>query len=154
VIKRGIRLDTVGEQLVHEAIVEIEAFRVRRPVAVWKHPRPGDREAIGLGAEILDEADILFIEVIMIVGAIGVGAVLDLAGRVAEGVPDRHPAAILMNGAFDLVGRCRRAPDEAAREAGGRAPVGFRADRTVLRQRGRCHQAKAGKPRELCKVAP
>src|ERR1700743_40095 len=100
-IERGIGLYAVGEQLVNKAVVEVEALRVRRAVAVRKHARPGNGKTIGLGAEILDEADVFLVAVIMIIGAIGVVVVADLARRMAENVPDRRAVTVLVDGAFD-----------------------------------------------------
>jgi hypothetical protein len=50
------------------------------------------------------------------------GSVLDVTGSVAETVPDGLALAILIPGAFDLVGRRRSAPEEALGEPdrGGR----------------------------------
>src|SRR6516164_3649807 len=115
-IKRGVGLDAVGEKLVDQTVVEIEAFRIGRPVALRKYTRPGDREAISLHAQFLDQADVVLVEMIVIVGTIGVGLVADLARRVAEDVPDRGTAAVLVDGPFDLIGRGRGAPDEPVRK--------------------------------------
>ena len=80
-IERRERLDAVGQQFVDQPVVEVEAFRVGRAVAVGEHPWPGDREAIGLDAELLDQRNVFLVAMIVIVGAVAVGAVLDLAGR-------------------------------------------------------------------------
>ena len=100
VIKRGIGLDAVGEQFIEQAVVEIESLGIRLACSFRKHPRPGDGETIRLDAEVFDEADVFLVAVVMLVGAIAVAAVLDLAGRVGKCVPDRTAAAILIDGAF------------------------------------------------------
>ena len=86
------------------------------PGAFRKHPRPGDGEAIGLDAEILDQADVFLVAMIMFVGAVAIAAVADLARRVGERVPDRRAAAVFVDRALDLVGRCGGAPDKILRE--------------------------------------
>ena len=42
VVERGEGLDAVGQQLVHEAVVEIEALGVGRAASTGEHPRPCD----------------------------------------------------------------------------------------------------------------
>ena len=116
-IERQPRLDAVLEELVDQAVVEVEPLRVRLAVAVRKQPRPGHREAIGLAAELPDERDVLLVAVIVLVGAVAGAAVLDLAGDADELVPDRDPSTVLIDRALDLIGRGRRAPDEARRKA-------------------------------------
>src|SRR6185437_3435814 len=147
-IERGIGLDAVCEELIDQAVVEVEALRVRCAVAVRKHARPGNRKTISLGAEVLDEADVFLVAVIMIVGAIGVGVVADLAGRMAERIPDRGAAAVLVDGAFDLIGRGRRAPDEAGWKFRGLG----RCDGLAILRRGRRKQAETREPGELGEI--
>jgi hypothetical protein len=42
--------------------------------------------------------------VIVIVGAVRVAVILDLAGRVGERIPDRAAAAVFIDRALDLLG--------------------------------------------------
>ena len=42
-----------AQQLVDQAIVEVEALGVRRARSFRKHPRPCDRKPVGLDAEFL-----------------------------------------------------------------------------------------------------
>jgi hypothetical protein len=51
--------------------------------------------------------------VITVAGDIAIVAVLDLSGRVRKAIPDRFAASVFLPGAFDLVGRGRRAPQKA-----------------------------------------
>src|SRR3954470_22751807 len=88
---------------------------------------------------------------VMLVGAVAGGAILDFAGRVAKNVPDRLAAAVLVDGAFDLVGRGRRAPQKILRE--GRATLG-RCGRFILRSPDARSCAQRGEARESCKIAP
>ena len=111
------RLNPVREEFVQEAIVEVEAFGVRRAGPVGKYPRPCDRKSIGFDAEPLDQANVFLVPMIVIVGAVRVAAIADFARGVGEGVPDRRGAAVLGHRALDLVGRRGRAPQEAGGEA-------------------------------------
>ena len=52
----------------------------------------------------------------MIAGNVARGVVFDLSGRVAEAIPNRFAFAVLVPGAFDLVGRGRRAPEKVVWE--------------------------------------
>ncbi len=52
-IERRVGFDAVREQLIDEAIVEIEPLGIGQARAVRKYPRPCDREAVGLDAELL-----------------------------------------------------------------------------------------------------
>ena len=81
VIERGKRLDAVGQQFVQQSVVEIEALGIRRSASFRKYARPRDRKAIGLGAEFLDELNVLLVAMVMVVRDVGGALVDDLAGR-------------------------------------------------------------------------
>ena len=98
------RFNPVREQFVQEAIVEVEAFGVRRASPVGKHPGPCDRKSIGLDAEPLEQANVFLVAMIVIVGAVAVAVVPDPAQRMAESVPYRLAAAVFLDRAFDLIG--------------------------------------------------
>src|SRR5262249_49689841 len=88
--------------------------------ALGEDPRPGDREAVGGGADRLHQRDVLLIPVVVVVRHIAGVAVLDLAWRVGKGVPDRRPLAVLVPRALDLIRGRRHTPVEAV----GKAAVG------------------------------
>ena len=117
VIERDVGRDSVREQRIDEAIVEVEALRIGRADAVGKDARPRNREAVGARAERLHERDVLLVAMIMVDRDVAGVAVRDLAGRVGEAVPDRAALAILVPRAFDLVSRGRGSPDEPFRES-------------------------------------
>jgi hypothetical protein len=98
-------------QFVDQAVVEVEA-------AGGVHPRPGDREAVRVHAEVAKECDVLGVAVVVVAGHGGRRAVLHPARFGREGVPDRWVA--LVRRALDLVGRGRDSPEEAVRELGYR----------------------------------
>jgi len=54
--------------------------------------------------------------VVVVAGDIAGVAVQNVAGSMREGIPDRGPAPILVNRAFDLVGGGRGAPQETFRK--------------------------------------
>lgn len=86
--QRSERFDPGGNQLVDEAIVEVEAFGVRRSGSLRKDARPGDGETIGVGADALHQRHVLLVAVIVVVGDVTRVVILDLARRVRVGVPD------------------------------------------------------------------
>src|SRR6476646_1768005 len=89
---------------------------------------------------------------IVIVGAVGVAVIPDLAGRVGEGVPDRAASAVLVDSAFDLIRGSGGTPQKPVRKTGRGVPVGclFRFD--VFRLRGRRRHSERGKSRKLGKM--
>src|SRR4029077_5494218 len=54
---------------------------------------------------------------IMVAGDIARILTEDVAGLMAERVPDRRPASVIPDSTFDLVGRGRRAPEKSVGEA-------------------------------------
>jgi hypothetical protein len=89
-------------------------------------------KTIGFDAQFLYQANIFLVPMIVIVGAVRVTVIADLARRVGERIPDRAPSAVLIDGALDLVGGSSRTPQKAVREAGSGVPVGYRFGLTVL----------------------
>ena len=116
VVERGEGFDAVGEQLVDEAIVEVEPFGIGRAAALRKDARPGDGKSVCLDAEGFHQLDVALVAVVVIVGDVTVRVVGDLAGRVGERVPNGRHASVFGDGALDLIGRGCGAPEEAGRE--------------------------------------
>ena len=94
VIKRRERRDAVGDELVEQAIVEVEPLRIGRAGALRKYSRPRDREPIGGHAERLHRLHVVLVAMIVIGGDVAGVVVADLSRRVRERVPDRGAAAI------------------------------------------------------------
>jgi hypothetical protein len=111
--------DARFQQGVHQPAVEVEALLVHGAAPFGQDARPGDREAIGLEAELLHEGDVFAPPVIVVAGHVARGPVADPARRAAEPVPDGLPASVPVRGALDLIGGGGGAPDEPGRE--GRA---------------------------------
>jgi hypothetical protein len=124
VVERGGRFDPALEQSLDELAIEAHARRIERPGPVGLHPRPRDREAVGLQAERRHEVEVLAPAVVVVAGDLAGVAVLDGAGNAAEGVPDRVAAPVLMSRALDLVGRGGRAEAKSRWKAGhGSQPI-------------------------------
>ena len=115
--ERRHRLDACFEQAVDEPVVEREARLVDGAAARRLHAGPGHREAVAVGAQALHEGDVLGPAVVVVAGHGPVGAVEDATGLGREGVPDAGAAAVLVDGALDLVGGGARAEDEVRRQA-------------------------------------
>ena len=115
VVQRRPRLDAAFQQPVDEAVVERDAARVERAAAGGLHPWPGDREAVGVDAQPLQQVEVLARAVVVV--ARDVAAVsLDDAAVAAERVPDRRRPAVEVRRALDLVRGGRHAPDEVRGE--------------------------------------
>ena len=117
-IQRRKRLDAVSQQFVEQAVVEIEAFWIWRAGAFREDARPCDRKPIGLCAQRLHQLNVFLVQVIMVGRGVAVAVIGDGAARVGEAVPDRRAAAVFVDGALDLIGRGRRAPQKAVRKTG------------------------------------
>src|SRR5215475_4944652 len=102
-VERRKRLNAVREQLIHQAIVEIEAFRVWRAGAFWKDARPGNRESIGLCAQRLHQLNVFLVAMIVIGCGIAVAAIGDCSRLATKAVPDRRATAVFVYGALDLI---------------------------------------------------
>ena len=153
-VQRGIGLDAVGQQFVDQAVVEIEAFGIGR--AAFRREIPAamrSKTDSALTPRSPDQADVFLVAMVMLVGAVAGGVVLDLARRVRESVPDRAAAAVFIDGALDLIGRGGGAPQEVLRESSpgraGRRPA-FASVFGCIR---RCRRhSERGKARKLCKL--
>ena len=121
VIERRRRLDAAFEQPLDQAAVEAHAGRVERAGPVGLHPRPRDREAVGLEAQGGHQVEVLAPAVVVVAGDLAGVAVGDGARHAAEGVPDRVAAPVDVRGPLDLVGGGGGAEAKSWREAGQEA---------------------------------
>ena len=119
VIKAEPRLDPRGQERIDEPVVERQARFVRGPASERQNPRPGEREAVGGGAELLHQRHVVEVEVIVVAGDVAGIAVGNAALLAATRVPDARAAAILERRPFDLIARGGDPPDEVGRPAGG-----------------------------------
>jgi hypothetical protein len=116
--------DVVGEQLVDEAAVEVEATPLDPPRPLGLHPRPGDREPVRGEAQLRHEGDVLAVTDVVLRGHVTGVALERAAGCVAEGVPDRPAPAVDLHCPLDLVGGGGGAEDEPGRECQARDRLG------------------------------
>ena len=125
VVQGEHRGHVVGEELVDQLAVEVQACLARRAVAGRHDPWPGDREAIGTDAQRCEDRHVLAHAVAMVGRDASVVAPLHAAGCGAERVPDRRAATVLVHPAFDLERRRPHAPDEVVGEhrGGGAHPL-------------------------------
>ena len=116
VVERHERRDPALAETLDQAAVEVEPALVGRPAAVGLDPGPGDREAVGAQAERGHQVEVLAPAVVVLAGRVAGVAVVHLARRAREAVPDRLAAAVDLRRALDLERRCRGAPDEVLGE--------------------------------------
>jgi hypothetical protein len=80
-----VLLDKLGDDIV----VVFHTFLIDRTLAEGEDARPGDGEAEGRDAEVLQAGEVLLVEVVVRGGDVGGGVVGDLVDdAVAEEVPD------------------------------------------------------------------
>ena len=103
VVKRGVGLDAAFEHAIDQTVVKVETSLVDATGSLGDQSRPGKREAIGIKAAIADQIEVLGPELIMIAGNRAGIAIVHIAGRRREAVPDRRTAAILL-ATLDLIG--------------------------------------------------
>src|SRR3954452_3442669 len=127
-IERRVGFDAMGQKFVHEPIIKIQPFGIRRTASVREYSRPSYRKTIGLDAQLLYEANVFLVSVIVIVGAVRIAVVADVAGRVRERIPDRAPSPVFIDGAFDLIRRGGGTPHKAVRKSAGGVSLGCRID--------------------------
>ena len=120
VIERDVGRDAGVEQFVDEARVEVDALLVDRASPFGDQARPAQREAIAGDADVLHQRHVFAIAMVVVGAAIAGDVARDLAGRVAEGVPDRGALAVLVPRALDLEGTGGDAEIEAGRELNSR----------------------------------
>ena len=113
-----MRGNAMGEQAVHQPMIEIEPFLIHRSPALGNDPRPGNTHPVMLHPQIRHPFDVFFETVVVIAGDVSGVAVSGLSGGVGIGVPDTGFTTVLGNGAFDLVGRCGYSPEEVQGELG------------------------------------
>ena len=100
------------EQLVDEPVVEVEPRLVHLAAPFREDARPRDREAEGVEPELAHQPDVVGEAVVEVARDRAALAVPHLPRRRTEPIPDALAAAVLVDGAFDLVRRGRGAPGE------------------------------------------
>ena len=92
------RLDVVGDELVNEVVVVVEASRVDFPGAVGQDPRPSQGEPVDINTvHVLDELDVFLELVVGVASDLAVAAVKDVViVRIAKHVPNTESFSILV----------------------------------------------------------
>src|SRR5690606_29274054 len=116
VVERQPRLDAVAEDLIHQALVEIEPGRVGRAGAVGLYPRPGDREPVRGDAQVGHEPHVIAEPVVVVARRLGGVAPGDRVRHPREGVPDGLAPTPRGQRTLDLVRGGGGPPPEAAGE--------------------------------------
>src|ERR1700677_312106 len=112
-VKQGdVRLDAVLEQLIDQSLIVGEPGLIRLAAALGKNTRPGQGEAIGLRAQILEQFYVFLVELVRIPGDIARFALMSFAGRVGENVPNGRAAAFYGNRALNLIGAGGATPEK------------------------------------------
>ncbi|WFM71059.1 hypothetical protein [Halomonas sp. CKK8] len=115
VIERDERRDAALQQAVEQALVEIQSLGVGLAL-LGHHARPGDRQAVGVHPQALDQLQILLPAIVVVAGRHAAVTILDPPLGGAEVVPDGRQAAIGLGCSLDLEGRRRDAEGEVRGE--------------------------------------
>ena len=101
--------DAGSEQVVAEFGVVVNPGLIDGVVAatLGDDARPGEGEAVGLGAEGLEEGNVLSRAVVRVAGDLSRSAVGNLAIDLGKGVPNGRPAPVFFNGTLNLVAENR-----------------------------------------------
>jgi hypothetical protein len=95
------------QEVVNELDVVVDALLVDWVIAAAKRNDSGPRqgEAVGVGADGLQELDILFCSVVRIASNSTRASIGNLAGNGAEIIPNGRATTILLGSTFDLVAK-------------------------------------------------
>lgn len=97
--------NTSLEQVIDKLDIVVDALLVDGVVATTNgdDARPGDGEAVGGGAERLEEVNVLLGAVVRVAGDGTRAAIGDLTGDVAESIPDRGATAVGVDSTLNLI---------------------------------------------------
>ncbi len=133
VIEREQRLDVVLEQLVDEAVVEIQSCGVHLAGARGQDAAPRNAEAVRLHSELSHQRNIFGPTAIVIARDVASVAIAHQSVRVHEAMPDARASAVSNRRAFDLICSGCTAPQKPIRKCCG----AHRVPQTLLQRRGR-----------------
>src|SRR5216683_7441916 len=103
VIERREGLNIFRQQRIHQAIIKIQACRIDDATPLGQDTRPGNRETIRAQAKLYHQVGI-FLDPVVVVGChLATLALIGLAWRGCEIVPDAGTPAILASRALDLI---------------------------------------------------
>src|ERR1700688_2993658 len=119
-IKRHPRLDISLEHLVDDAIIKVETALINRTLAERHDPRPRERDSRRVQAKVSHQRDVVFVPMVKIASDVAAVAMLNLAGRVRETIPNRLALTVLVPPALNLVGSASRPPQKSLRKSNRR----------------------------------
>src|SRR6516225_3748003 len=118
VVETNPRLDIGSHDRIDEPIVEFQSLLVWATPSFRQDARPRGRQTIGTDPQLAHQRHVLRPAMVMVASDVAVVTAENLAGEMAESIPDRRPAPVLCDGALDLVGRRRGAPQKTVRKTG------------------------------------
>ena len=114
--QRNPWLDTGGEELIDQAVVETEAGFVHLAAAGGHHPGPRHRKTIGLELDIRHQRHVGGESVVVVARDVAIVAFPHATFLVGVHIPDGWPFAVGLPGSLDLIGRRSGAPSEVGRK--------------------------------------
>src|ERR1700680_4163983 len=115
-IERNQRPDVRLEQRIHQAVVIIDAFGIRRAGPGRLNASPRDRKAVAVQIKRPHQGNVLPPAMIGVASQVARVAVSDFAWSVREAVPNGLALAVFIPRAFNLVGGGGRAPEKSLRK--------------------------------------
>src|SRR4030042_770480 len=104
VVENHHGLDPLGEQGIHQPVVEAQACLIDRAAALRRDPGPGHGQAVGADSQLRPEGHVLFPAVVVVAGHVAGVPVAYVPGGVSEAVPDALASPIRATGPPDVVG--------------------------------------------------
>ena len=90
------------QQGVDQPVVEIQSGFIDG-MPIRQDARPAYGQAVGVGPQVGDQADIFVVSVVVVTSAVSAVVVEHGTWLVAEGIPNAGSAAVRIRGALDLV---------------------------------------------------
>src|SRR5579883_3003125 len=119
-VERGNRADIPGEQVIDQAVIEIQAAFIDCPRSRRQDAGPGEREAIGVQIKLSHERNVFRHAVVVICCYLACLALIRCTGRRRKVIPDGGSSSIFMGRALYLVSRGSGTPEKVWREKGSR----------------------------------
>src|SRR5260370_32043944 len=128
VIERREGLNAFRQQRIHQTIIKIQACRVDGATPLGQDTRPGNRETIRAQAKLYPQVGIFLDRVVVVGCPLATLALIGLAWRGREIVPDAGTPAILASRALDLIGGRGRTPKEMRGKSPGQVSLNLGLD--------------------------
>jgi len=106
------RRDAVRDEPIDQTFVKVEAALLHGAAARRQNARPRGRKPVGGKIAACEQIDMVAPAVVVVAGDVAGVAVLHASRRMGEDIPDAFAASVIVDRAFDLIARGRRAPHE------------------------------------------